>query len=282
MSKKVNILEQTKKLCQLYSIKPARSKGQNFLVKEEVYDDIVEAAMLEKSDEVLEVGPGLGFLTAKLANKARKIVAVELDDSIHSALASGLELHGKENVMLVHGDIMKVPFTDLGLKEGYKIVANLPYNITSIFIRTFLESANKPESIVLMLQKEVAERICAAPPKMSLLSLSVQFYAIPEIIRYVPAKNFWPAPEVDSAIIRMIVRKDIPSIDVKKFFRLAKHGFSAKRKMLKNNLACGLKIGADEISRLLESGGIAGKARAENLSLDDWLKIFGYFEEYML
>ena len=158
----------------------------------------------------------------------------------------------------------------------YKIVANLPYNITSVFIRKFLTSENKPSEMVLMLQKEVAERICAKPGDMSLLALSVQFFAEPEIIAKVPKEDFYPSPRVDSAIIKLRIKNEelrIKDIEEKEFFRIAKFGFSAKRKMLKNNLAGGLHITPAEAEKILVKAGFNPKARAEDLSVEDWRKI---------
>ena len=203
----IDLLEQTKELCRLYDIKPARSRGQNFLIEEKVYDNIVAAADLTPEETVLEVGPGLGFLTAKLADRVKKVIAVELDDKLASVLKTGLVAKGIKNVELVNEDILKFSLSGM-IKGEYKVVANLPYNITSIFLRKFLEMEIKPELMVLMLQKEVAERIAAPAGGMSLLSVSVQFYAEPEIIEKVAKENFWPVPEVDSAIIKLKIKKE--------------------------------------------------------------------------
>ena len=157
-------------------------------------------------------------------------------------------------------------------------MANLPYNITSIFLRTFLNQKNRPQSLVLMLQKEVAERLIAKPGEMSMLALSVQFFGDVEIIREVKAGNFWPEPKIDSAIIRLLIRDtkrgEISLEEEKSFFRLAKFGFSAKRKMLKNNLASGLKISSIQAEKLLEGIGLDNKVRAEDLNVDNWQKLF--------
>jgi len=288
----MNLLEQTKELCRLYDIKPVRSKGQNFLIEEKIYDDIVAAADLKPDDVVLEVGPGLGFLTAKLAKQVDRVVAVELDDNLAEVLRTGLIAQGIKNVEVVNEDILKIldkPLKSPFLKGSYKIVANLPYNITSIFLSKFLsETENKPELTVLMLQKEVAERITAKPGKLSLLAISVQFYAKPEIIQIVSAENFWPKPEVGSAIVKISPHPN-PQPDIglagllikegreKDFFRLVKFGFSAKRKMLKNNLAAGFKISQDEAENKITAAGFNSKIRAQELSVADWLKLFTYF-----
>jgi 16S rRNA (adenine1518-N6/adenine1519-N6)-dimethyltransferase len=179
------------------------------------------------------------------------------------------------------------PSLSLRMTKGYKIVANLPYNITSIFLRKFLsEMEAKPESMTLLLQKEVAERICAKPGDMSILAVSVQFYAEPKIVKYVSKGNFWPAPKVDSAVINIITHNSQliirQSIDDKKFFRLVKFGFSSKRRMLKNNLAGGLKISNEEAEDALRAIGLNPKIRAEELVVDDWIKLLGELEEFMV
>ncbi|MDD5290526.1 MAG: 16S rRNA (adenine(1518)-N(6)/adenine(1519)-N(6))-dimethyltransferase RsmA [Patescibacteria group bacterium] len=271
-------LKTTKQLCQLYEIKPARSRGQNFLIKEEVYEKIVKAADLKADDIVLEIGSGLGFLTTRLAKIVKKVVAVELDDKLAEVLQTGLMSQGIKNVEVVNGDILKFRISDFGFRI-YKVVANLPYNITSIFLRKFLSAENKPEMMVLMLQKEVAERIVARPPKMSLLAVSVQFYSRPEIIDIVPANCFWPQPEVDSAIIKLAVETNGRSSvqNEEKFFRMVKIGFSAKRKMLKNNLGAGFHITSAEAEKKVKEAGFNPKIRAQELLVEDWVKLFGEF-----
>ncbi len=287
-----DLLEQTKEFCRLYNIKPARSKGQNFLIKEEIYDDIVAAADLKPDDVVLEVGPGLGFLTAKLAKRARRVIAVELDDKLTEVLRTGILAQGTLNVEILNENVLDIKMRPPLIKGGFKIVANLPYNITSIFLRKFLsEAENKPELTVLMLQKEVAERICAEAGAMSLLAVSVQYYAKPEIIRIVEKENFWPQPEVDSAIVK--IRPNPPNhlparttvqsggyqggVNKKDFFRLVKFGFSAKRKMLKNNLAAGFKINQAEAENKIVKAGFNPKIRAQELSVEDWLRLARIF-----
>jgi len=294
----MDLLSQTKQLCKLYNIKPARAKGQNFLIKEEIYDKIVKAADLKKDDLVLEVGPGLGFLTAKLAKRVKRVVAVELDDKLAEVLQIGLASQGIKNVEVVNDDILKFRIKNLELRisqkskirsfkrvssfkfqvsRNYKIVANLPYNITSVFLRKFLSAELKPSLMVLMLQKEVAERIIAKPPKMSLLAASVQFYAQAEIIEIVPANNFWPKPEVDSAIIKLKVESEKLKVNEKELFRLVRIGFSAKRKMLKNNLANGYHISPKEAEEWLKKANFSPTIRAQELTVDDWIKLFGEF-----
>lgn len=308
------ILKRTREICRLLEIKPARSKGQNFLINEKIYDEIVKAAEISADDVVLEVGPGLGFLTAKLAEKARQVIAVELDDKIASYLEMAIAAQDVENIFIVNEDVLRFNLgafferNDFEKQQKYKIVANLPYNISSIFLRTFLSSQLKPEAITLMLQKEVANRIVAQAPDNNLLALSVAFYAEAKIIREVKAGNFWPEPKVDSAVIKISLNKDdhwrdfliankiIKSSKKKddlfleqeilglerKFFRMLKVSFSAKRKMLKNNLAAGLEIKALELEENLLSIGIDLKTRAENLSLEDFKKLFATIYKFMI
>ena len=275
----MNLFEQTKELCRLYDIKPARSKGQNFLIEEKIYDDILLSANLKPDDVVLEIGPGLGFLTSKLAKVAKRVIAVELDDKLAGVLKTGLTAKNVKNVEVVNEDILKLQITNYKLKN-YKIVANLPYNITSIFLRRFLEIDQKPKLMVLMLQKEVAERICAVKGSMSLLAVSVQFYADAEIIQIVPKENFWPKPEVESAIIKITPHPNFllsKEKEEKDFFQLVKFGFSSKRKMLKNNLAAGFRISHNEAENKIIKAELSPKIRAQELSVDEWLKLFVNF-----
>jgi 16S rRNA (adenine1518-N6/adenine1519-N6)-dimethyltransferase len=280
-----DLLAQTRDICRLLEIKPARSKGQNFLINDKIYDDIVKAADLQADDIVLEVGPGLGFLTTKLATRVKKVIAVELDDKLANYLQMGVDSQDLDNIEIINEDILRFDITD-HLSEGtsvYKVVANLPYNITSIFLRRILSGAHRPKSLVLMLQKEVAERITAAPPEMSILAVSVQYYAEPKIIRTVKAGNFWPEPEVDSAVIRLDIhnQKSSPELD-KKFFQIVRIGFSAKRKMLKNNLAAGFRIAPKIIEDLLIQQGFDPKLRAEDLALSDWHKLFAALRSFVV
>jgi 16S rRNA (adenine1518-N6/adenine1519-N6)-dimethyltransferase len=290
----MSLLAKTKELCQLYNIRPARSKGQNFLVEEKIYDEIIAAADIQKDDLVLEVGPGLGFLTEKLAAKAGRVVAVELDKKLAEILQTKIIAQKLNNVSVVNEDILRFDLANFSdrifQKQPYKIVANLPYNITSIFLRNFSETEPKPEAMILMLQKEVAERIVARPPAMSLLSVALQFYSEPKILSNVPAENFWPQPEVESAIIKIKLlspaawqgkyRTDCPP--AKQFFRLVRMGFAAKRKMLKNNVASGLKIAPAEVEKTLIKCGYNAKIRAQELSVADWLILFANFRGFMI
>ena len=249
-----------KNLLKKYNIHPLKKMGQNFLIDENVLEKIIESADLDSNDTVLEIGPGLGILTLELAKRVEKVVAVEKDKTLCQVLESILRDNKVYNVEIINEDVLKI--SDFQF-SNYKLVANLPYYITSPVIRKFLEAEQKPELMVLMVQKEVGQRIMAKPLHMNLLAISVQFYAEPKIISYVSKNSFYPVPKVDSAIIK-IIPKQIPEIDTEKFFEIVKKGFSAKRKMLKNNLS---GIDFDQI-------GLNPKIRAENLSIADWIKIY--------
>lgn len=276
----MNLLQQTLDLCKMYNIKPERSKGQNFLIEEDVYNKIVESSEINLDDTVLEVGPGLGFLTFKLAKKAKKVLAVEVDEKIASFLQTLIIGNKVKNIKIFNKDILKAKGDNFSKIGKYKIVSNLPYNITSIFLRKFLSLSNKPEIIVLMLQKEVVERIMAKPPKMSLLAISVQFYAEVEKIADVKRDYFYPAPEVDSAVIKITPNKKLLKNyeEEKKFFKILRIAFSSKRKMLKNNLANGLKIDIKKIEKILIDLNLDTKIRSEQLEISEWLKIFQFLK----
>ncbi len=277
----MNLLEKTKEICRQNNIKPTRSKGQNFLINENVYLDIIKASKLQKEDVILEVGPGLGFLTRKLAQRVNKVIAVELDDKIAGILKKNLKKEGIKNVNVVNQDILNFNVKE-EIKEPYRIIANLPYNISSIFLRKFLTLDKKPKDMILMLQKEVAQRIVAKPSKMSLLAVSVQFYAKAKIVRFVPSNAFWPQPKVDSAVIKIKLENGfqdkIKKESERDFFRLVKFGFSAKRKMLKNNLSGCYQIPQEKVIKIIKKAGLDTKVRAQELSIYDWNKLFESFK----
>jgi len=246
-----------------------KSLGQNFLKNKNIAERIVEAADIKKSDVILEVGPGKGVLTNFLIQKSNHVIAVEKDKNLIDFLMD--KFKDNRNLKIVHDDILKFKPQNFSLKHReYKIVANIPYYITSRFLRQFLESKYQPSLMVLMIQKEVAERIIARNKKESLLSVSVKVYGKPKIIIKVPAGNFTPKPKVDSAVIKIEnISKDFfarNKINEKQFFQLLKQGFGHKRKMLKNNL--GIK------SEILQKCKIPPLARAEELSLEDWKCLF--------
>lgn len=248
-----------KELLRKYNIKPSKRLGQNFLIDKSVLRKIIETANLSPKDTILEIGPGLGILTIELAKQAKKVMAVEKDRKVCKILKEILRDY--KNVKIINQDVLSYELQ----VTNYKLIANLPYSITSPVIRKFLETENPPKETILMVQKEVAQRIVAKPLRMNLLAVAVQFYAKAEIVSYVRKKSFYPQPKVDSAIIK-IAPQPIPKINTKKFFQLVKTGFSSKRKMLKNNLQLEESI--------LKKIKINPKTRAENLSIQDWLKLY--------
>lgn len=268
-------LTEIKSVCQQYGLTPSKSKGQNFLIEESIVGKIIDGAKLQSDDIVLEVGPGLGVLTGELLKNCKKVIAVELDKKAVAYLQTKFTPEIKNGRLeLVERDILDLNLEELGLKRfGYKIVSNLPYNITSFFLRRFLETETKPEEMVLMLQKEVAERILSKIGQMNLLAFSAQFFSKPSILFNVPRGCFWPEPKVDSAVICLKLNKRLPEVDQRLLFRLAKMGFSAKRKQLHNNLANGLHIESWKIKEIFKYFGWREDARAQDLGVEDWIAL---------
>jgi len=262
-----------KQLLANYHLEPKKSLGQNFLYDKNVLADVAEFANLTKEDQVLEIGPGLGSLTAQLAERARRVIAVELDGRFIPILQG--ELADFENIELLHADILEQD--PAALFEGtYKVVANVPYYITGAILRHLLGSSRKPSLLVLTMQKEVADRITAKPPNMSLLAVSVQYYGQPEVLKTIKAGAFWPRPAVDSSVVRIKTSMDrsssIDPVAEQGFFRIVRVGFSQKRKQLQNNLRQ-LELSRTDVSSLLSRVGIDGRRRAETLTLDEWRAI---------
>lgn len=266
-------IEKIKNICRQYGLAPAKSRGQNFLIDDGVVERILSAAAVDKKETILEVGPGLGILTAALTQRAGQVLAVELDLRAMAFLKDNFA--GQKNLALIEGDILKINLPQILETVGsYRVIANLPYNITSRFLRIFLAlPAKKPREMILMVQKEVAERMAAKPGKMSKLSVMVQFYSEPEIIFPVGRECFWPKPAVDSAVIRLKVKDQLPAIDQKVFFRTVNVGFSARRKQLHNNLAGGFKISDEKAKEILTALGFSAQIRAQALSVNDWLRL---------
>lgn len=253
-----------------YGLRAHKGLGQNFLQDPLALERIVEAAEIQPSDHVLEIGPGLGSLTRYLAASAKEVVAVELDGNLLPPLTAILSPYG--NVRIIHGDILKLSPGELIHESAYIVVANIPYYITSAVIRHLLEGDKKPRRIVLTVQKEVAQRICAKPGDMSLLALSVQVYGKPRIAARIPAGAFFPAPKVDSAVLSVDIYP-FPLIQpehLDTFFKLIKAGFSQKRKTLRNALSSGLHTSGMEAADLLTRANIDPQRRAETLSIEEW------------
>lgn len=250
--------------------------GQHFLVSRAILDKIIASAALSKKDTVLEVGPGAGMLTRALAASAGSVVAVEKDADLCNSLGRSLARENTTNVRLVCGDILKIPLAELHLPARFIVVANIPYYLTSRLIRNFLEGELKPERMILMVQREVAERIIAKPPRMNLLALSVQAYGTPEVVAVVPRGAFSPPPAVESAVVKIasisagfFKRHDV---NHDRFFELIKAAFSQKRKTLQNSLAKFFASKRDA-TLALDAAGLAVKARPETLTLEDWVKL---------
>lgn len=257
-------------LLRAYGLQPKKSLGQNFLVDPSGLDKVMQAAGLSPEDTVLEIGAGLGSLTVLLAQTVRRVIAVEIDRGLIAPLTEAVSEY--DNVQIVEGDILKIPPEELNLGEAYLVVANIPYYISSAIIRRLLETQNRPARIVLTVQQEVAERICAKDGKFSLLALSVQVFGVPRIQARIAAGCFYPAPDVDSAVLSITLYPQplIATEELDAFFRLARAGFSQKRKTLRNTLSAGLGLPAVQAESLLAAAGIDPRRRAETLSIAEW------------
>jgi 16S rRNA (adenine1518-N6/adenine1519-N6)-dimethyltransferase len=276
-----SLLVQTKRRLRQSGLKARKGLGQHFLVDGEVLESIIAAADLKPDDLVVEVGPGLGILTEALAQKAGEVIAIELDDRLAALLKK--RLASFKNVSIINDDVLNIRPEELLKRQespDYKVVANLPYYITSPVLRHFLTASAKPRMMIVMVQAEVAQAIAAMPGDMSLLSVSVQFYGRPEIISRVPAQSFYPPPEVDSALLRIqLYPQPAVGVDEGGFFELVRAGFSAPRKQIANSLAQGLGLPKDMVLSFLEKAGIDGERRAETLNLEEWARLWRVFEE---
>ena len=324
-------------LCQKYGLQPSKQYGQNFLINPEPIEKMLEAGEAGAEDIVVEIGPGFGVLTLALAEKVKKVIAFEIEkrlmpywDSLgcHSESPGGGEesLSGvrrieisrctrndkRGEIKIIWGNVLRISKSQFPISK-YKVIANLPYQITSAAIRLFLEIDNPPETMILMVQKEVAERICASPGEMSVLAVSVQYYAKPEIIAQVPRADFWPQPKVDSAVIKITIKKQEMSSRVERsgiegslpptlrdssasslrdsaqndrtnrsdqteeFFKLVKIGFANRRKMLLKNLEpIWGKKNKESLRQIFAKIGLSEKARAQELSVEQWTELSTY------
>ena len=249
---------------------PKKSLGQHWLKDPEILADIAEAAELTGDDVVLEIGPGLGTLTSRLLARANSVIAVEFDADLARKLPG--QFPGKK-LTVINQDILQFDLNQL--PKNYKVVANVPYYITSKIVEKLMTAENKPSIAVLLVQKEVAERIAAGAGNMSVLSVSVQIFAEAELDIEVPRQFFTPPPKVDSQVVVLITRNNplITPEDQKDFFRIVKAGFSAKRKKLRSSLSGGLGIDKSVAEELLKNAGISPDARAEDLAIDDWKRL---------
>jgi len=248
-----------------------KSLGQHWLQDPASLDAMIEAAEISLNDTVLEIGPGPGTLTEELVHSARRVIAVEFDESLARQLPLRFQA---ENLTVVQQDILKFDLTSLS--PDYKVVANIPYYLTSNLLRVLCESPNHFSKAAILIQKEVAERVCARPGAMSMLSVSVQFYCEARLGQVVPAALFTPPPKVDSQILILDYRQKLlfPGVDTKLFFRLVKAGFAQRRKTLLNSLSGGLHLSREAAAALLAKAEIAPTERAQALSLDQWHALY--------
>ena len=300
---------QIKQIFKDRNLKPTKKFGQNFLINPKPIQQMISAAGIKPSDTILEIGPGLGALTQELILTGAKIIAQEKDHNLVMILQE--QFKDTKNLKIIEGDAKYNNYKDY---KDYKVVANLPYYLTAPIIRQFLEADNPPGLMVFLIQKQVGQRICAKPPRMNLLAVSVQVYATPKIINYVSRKCFWPMPEVDGAIIKItphtchceeepciVAQGDDVAIssfvlphnsglprrsatasllamtDRDRFFKIVRAGFSQPRKILISNLANGLGINKNELEKIFTTLAIPLKSRAENLAVAEWIKLTNNF-----
>ena len=272
-----------KAIKQKFGFKNSKSLGQNFLTDPEVIRAIVSGAEVSEKDLVIEIGPGFGVLTDEAAKHAEKVIAIEIDKDLLPVLEFTLAAH--KNIEIINEDVLKIDLNELidNVKiENVKIIGNLPYYITTPILMKLLESNLNAESITVMMQKEVAERILAEPggKEYGALSVAVQYRTIAETVIEVPRESFFPAPKVDSEVLKLTLRDEpaVKPIDEALFFRLVKAGFSQRRKTILNSLSTS-GYPKEEIAACLEAVGIDNKRRAETLSLQDFCSIADYFSK---
>jgi 16S rRNA (adenine1518-N6/adenine1519-N6)-dimethyltransferase len=256
-----------------YGLRPRHSLGQNFLEDPAALQQVVQAADVQPEDTVLEIGTGIGSLTRYLARVAERVVGIEVDGEL--AAICRQELHSQPNAEIVHGDVLDYTPLRLRLPERYLVVANIPYYITSPILRHLLESEPRPQRLVLTMQKEVASRISAQPPEMSLLAISVQVYGTARMVAQIPARAFHPRPKVDSAVLRIDCYEEprVQAAMVEGFFRIVKAGFLQPRKMLRNSMAAGLKRPPAEMDSVLQRAAVDAHRRAETLTVEEWMRL---------
>jgi 16S rRNA (adenine1518-N6/adenine1519-N6)-dimethyltransferase len=260
-------------LLKQFDIKPHKGLGQNFLISDGILDRIIDAAELEERDVVVEVGAGLGTLTRRLADRAGRVIALELDERLIPLLRQVLAPYG--HVKIIQGDVLAFRPEDL-VSPPYKVVANLPYYITSAILRHFLEASVKPSRLVVTVQKEVAERIVSGPGEMSLLAVSVQLYGRPRVVAKAPAGAFYPSPGVNSAVVCIDIHSS-PQLTMEQeagFFDVVRAGFAQRRKQLRNSLSQGLKLPVEEVVRVLHGAGLDEKQRPQELSVEQWVRLY--------
>ncbi|MGI6175143.1 MAG: 16S rRNA (adenine(1518)-N(6)/adenine(1519)-N(6))-dimethyltransferase RsmA [Christensenellales bacterium] len=269
LTSKTDLTELFKK----YSIAPLKQLGQNFLVDENILQKIADCAEVGSEDDCLEIGPGAGTLTQVLCERAHKVIAVELDKGLTRVLRETLAAYS--NIQIVHGDILKVDIEQLtgGFKDGFKVVANLPYYITSAVVMRLI-GIERLKTMTLLVQKEVAQRMCAQPGKKEygILSVATRYYSEPRMMMHVPPGCFYPKPSVESTVIRLDVREDLPAEEqTNAFFRLVKISFAQRRKTILNNLTAG--YGRERAQSALHAAGLEQNLRAEQLSIQQFIEL---------
>ena len=260
----------TKDIFAQHGLKPRYGLGQNFLIDQNVIKKLLTASNIQPEDTVLEIGPGIGTLTQELAKHAKNVIAIEKDPKMVKILEKTLAEF--KNVKIIQGDVLKLDY-QLTPKK-YKLVANLPYYITAPVLRKFLELCEaKPSTMTVIVQKEVAQRICAKPPKMSILAVAIQVYASPKIVSSIKKTSFWPQPKVDSAILHIIPFLRPYPLNFPRFFTVVKAGFKQPRKQIVNNLSRELHLLRKQAEQWLQKNKIQPTQRAETLTIQDWINL---------
>lgn len=260
-----------KKLLSSFGAKAKKDFGQNYLIDEKILAALVDSAEIKKDDTILEIGPGLGVVTRELSEKASKVIVIEKDPKMIEVLK--ITCQGAGNIEAILGDVLKLNIEEV-VGGKYKLVTSLPFYITSPVLKKFLETKYKPEVICMIVQKEVAEKVVAKPGDLSILAISVQLYGDAQIVKSFKRDSFWPIPDVDAAILKIIPFKDKRfDLDTKEFFRIVKAGFGEKRKKLVNSLSGGLQVEKESIRKILTKAGLSENVRAEELRLEDWMNL---------
>ncbi len=260
-------------------VSPSKALGQNFLHDRKIVRRIVDVADVDRDTHVLEVGPGLGILTSELIARAGSVTAVELDER----LSQRLQAYFQDQATIIQGDILEVDLTRIVPDQPYIVVANLPYSIATAAIQRLLETEHSPERMVIMVQREVAERMAASPPEMSILAIGVQFYARAKVQFRIGSGAFIPKPRVESAVIRLDRHAEPPLAREhhQRFFALVKAGFSQRRKRIDNSIAAGLGVSKAVVRERIESASIDPASRAERLDVQDWVTLYGHMQDLL-
>lgn len=271
-------IETLKNLLKHYKLNPNKTYGQNFLMDETILEDMIDEAAVKPGEQVLEVGPGIGNLTERLLQHEAKVLSIEKDSQFLPVLKALDNEHNKKTSKPFSyelTDILTFNFSKRLEGKDYKVIANIPYYITGKIVQLFMKASHKPESLTLLMQKEVAYNICAKPGSMNLLAISVQLYADPRVVRVVPSHKFYPAPKVDSAVIHIDLLKE-PKYNIKdeaKLFRVLHACFSGKRKQLHNTLTNNLLLSKEDVQAALQKTKIEPTIRPQELTIPQWLEL---------